>query len=264
MDTQRLCNDLKKIRQTKPVVHQITNYVTMSACAEITTIIGAAPIMAADIEEVADITKNADSLLLNMGTPDNRRFKAALLAGMEANKKGIPIVLDPVGVAASDFRIKNIKELLKKIHVSIIKGNITEIKALMDIKPDINKAVDSVEQIDNESEKTAVLLSQKYNCAVVCTGKADFVTDGKRSLVSNHGVDMLKNISGSGCMTGSVIAAFAAIEKDYVYAALFGVATVGISAEEGYKNLGSKDGPAKLKTSMFDALYNISNNKYEV
>lgn len=257
----RLYDDLKKIRQIKPVVHQITNYVTMCACADITTTLGAAPIMASGSEEAADITKSADSLLLNMGTPDSERFKAAVLSGMEANKKGIPVVLDPVGAAASDFRIRSLKELLKKVHVAVIKGNITEIKALMDIQPVKNKAVDSIEEINAENEKTAVLLAQKYNCVVVCTGKTDFVTDGSRKFESHHGVDMLKDVSGSGCMTGSVIASFAAVEKDYMYAALYGAAAVGISAEIGFKNIGPKDGPAKLKICMLDALYNISINE---
>ncbi len=247
-----------KIQIKKPLIHHITNMVTMNDCANISTALGSLPIMAIDVNEVAEITSNSNALVLNIGTPSDERFLAMKLSGIEANNKNIPIILDPVGVSSSSYRLKKVNELLEVIKPSVIKGNLAEVMALCGYKSQKSKGVDSFEE-DN-FEKYAKELSLKTSSVVVITGKEDFIYDARtnRSESIKFGTEMMKSISGGGCMTSSIIGSFAAVmQEDIFLSAVLGTSLMNIAALCTI-NKDKEMGSATFKIGLIDSIYNLN------
>jgi len=243
---------LKKVREQKPVVHHLTNWVTIYDCANIVKVFGASPVMAHAPEEVADMAKIASALVLNIGTLTTEFIDAMKIAAKSANKKGIPVVLDVCGAGATKLRDDKCFELLGQVKVDIIKGNSSEVARISGIEVQ-TKGVDAAEVTANLKE-VAKKLAGARDCAVVITGKEDIVSNGKVSYIVKNGHPMMTNIVGTGCMAASVIGAFAAVEKDLVKAAVAGLVCYEISAEIAAKK---SRGPGSFKEKLFDAAYHL-------
>jgi hydroxyethylthiazole kinase len=243
---------LERMRRTKPLVHHLTNWVTIYDCAQITRSAGALPIMAHAPEEVEEMTGIASALVLNIGTLTKDFIDAMIIAGKAANKKGVPIVLDAVGAGATSFRTVECKRLLKELRIDIIKGNAGEISTLAGVDAEV-KGVESISSGD--PEEVAKALSKSSGSAVVITGKTDIVSYNETIYKIHNGHEMMGQVVGTGCMSASVIASFAAVEKDYAKAAAAALACYGIAGEMAAENAA---GPIDFKNKFFDAFYSLS------
>lgn len=245
-------NIYKTIAERKPLVHHITNWVTIYDCANIVRAIGALPVMAHAREEVAEMTGIASALVLNIGTLTPFLVESMLLAGKKANEKNTPIVLDCVGVGATKLRTDKALEILEKVHVDIIKGNPAEIGTIAGAKAE-TKGVESI-SVEGNPVELAKKLAKEKNAVVVITGKEDIVSNAEESFVVKNGHDMMGKVVGTGCMAASVIGAFAAVEKDYVKAAAAALSVFGIAGE-----LASKEsrGPGTYKEKFYDSIFNL-------
>jgi hydroxyethylthiazole kinase len=244
---------LEKIRREKPLIHHITNWVTIYDCANITRAFGALPIMAHAKEESRDMAKIASALVLNIGTLTPYLIDSMIIAGKSANEKGIPVILDAVGAGATKFRDDKAFELLDKININIIKGNASEIARLAG-EPVITKGVESTEVKANLIDVAKKLANQR-KATVVITGKEDVVTDGKRVYLIRNGHKMMGNIVGTGCMAASVIGSFAGVEKDYTLAATAALSCFGIAGELAAMK---SNGPGSFKEQFYDEVFNLS------
>ena len=236
---------IEELQKKCPVIHHITNYVTVESCANAAICAGASPVMADDPEEVENITAGSDALVLNIGT-------------IEAKANGIPVVLDPVGAMSSAMRLNFALKLLQSGAITVVRGNYDECKALVDEKA-AGRGVDGITQADEgEKLQAAKALAAKFNCVVALTGKVDYVSNGKQVLVLNGGNEMLKKITGAGCMTTTLCACCAAVCKDYMTAAALGVVIMGQAAELAAGFMEKKDGPGMFKTRLFDGIYHVT------
>lgn len=243
---------LEKIRTQKPVVHHLTNWVTIYDCAQIVKSLGASPVMAHAKEEVSDMAKIASSLVLNIGTLTPEFIDAMKLAARSANEKGIPVILDVCGAGAT--RLRDIKsfELLSDAKIDVIKGNSSEIAKIAGENVR-TKGVDAG-KVEKDLESVAKDLARKYNCTVVITGKDDIVADMHKFYVVGNGHVMMTHIVGTGCMAASVIGAFCAVEKDYAMASAAALSCFGIAAERAAKKA---KGPMEFKQRLFDCIYSL-------
>lgn len=242
-----------RIRQKHPLIHHITNFVVMNDTANATLAVGASPVMAHAAEEVAELAGIAGALLLNPGTLNPEWVDAMLIAGKRANEAGVPIVYDPVGVGATRLRNETGARFLKELRLGVIRGNSGEIGALAGMGGAV-RGVDSLEGV-SDPEKVASELARRQQSVVVITGKRDIVSDGKRTFGVDNGHPMLQNITGSGCMATTVIAAFCAVEKDFLLAAAAGLAYYGMAAECAGKR---SEGPGSFRTALIDAIYQLT------
>lgn len=249
---------IEELQKQKPVIHHITNYVTAQACADAAICAGASPVMADEPEEVEAITAGSDALVLNLGTINYTKMIAMERAAAAAKAKGIPVVLDPVGVMSSAVRLTFALKLLRGGMVSLVRGNYDECKALVDEKA-AGRGVDSSAQADEgEKLQAAKALAAKYNCVAALTGQVDYVSNGKQVLVLNGGNEMLKKITGAGCITTTLCACCAAVTKDLMTAAALGVVVMGQAAELAAGLMEKKDGPGMFKVRLLDGIYHVT------
>jgi hydroxyethylthiazole kinase len=238
-----------RVREHRPLVHHITNYVTVNDCANITLCAGGAPVMADACEEVAEMAAIAGALVLNIGTLNRGQIESMELAGGMANDRKIPVILDPVGAGATQYRTKTVQRLLDTLDIAILKGNAGEIGVLAGAEAKV-RGVDSHGLTGNP-----VAIAQEYaktaGLVVAISGETDIVTDGKRTLLVENGHAMMGSISGTGCMAASVTGVFAAEEKDYVLASAAALAAFGIAGERA---AATARGPFSFKTALFDEL----------
>ena len=194
------------VRTSRPLVYNITNYVTMPEQAHATLAIGASPVMAPSKEEAAQMCANADALLLNTGTPSPDSLEAMLQALSVANNRNIPVVLDIVGSGATTFRDEAIRHILANGRMTVLKGNYGEIMALSGLRGTV-RGVDSTCQDTNDMIETTTQLAEQYCTAIIATGKLDYLTVGSHVYNISGGSELLSHMTGSGCMLGSIIAA---------------------------------------------------------
>lgn len=249
---------LEKVRQEKPLVHHITNWVTIYDCANITRAFGALPVMAHAKEESGDMAKIASSLVLNIGTLTPELIESMIIAGKSANEKGIPIILDAVGVGATKLRDDKAFEILNSLDVNIIKGNSSEVARLAGENV-ITKGVEATEVEANLVDISKKLAKEK-NAVVVITGKEDIITDGEKVNIVKNGHDMMGSIVGTGCMAASVIGAFSGVERNYVSASTSGLVCFGIAGELAAPH---SKGPGTFKENFYDEVFNLSKEKIE-
>ena len=247
------------LRKHNPVIHAITNYVTAESCADVALAAGASPVMADEPEEVMEITAGADALVLNLGTINFTKQIAMERAAEAAKAKGIPVILDPVGVMTSKLRLDFALKLLNKGYISIVRGNHSECAALLEGKTG-GRGVDNLTEGTEEGEalKTAKDAAAKFGCVFAVTGAIDNISNGKQAVVLNNGHPLLEDITGSGCMTSMLVAACAAVTKDMLVAAALGVVIMGQSAELAANLLEKKDGPGMFKVRLIDAIYHVT------
>jgi hydroxyethylthiazole kinase len=239
---------LTRLRGRRPLIHHITNFVVMNPTANITLCAGALPVMAHARQEVEDMAASADALVLNLGTLWPEQVEAMLLAGGRANAKGIPIVLDPVGAGATPYRTESAHRLLHELSIAIVRGNAAEIAALTGADGVI-RGVESVGIADTAS--VALAFARRYPCVVAVTGPVDAITDGRYLFRVANGHPLMAKVTGTGCMATSVIAAFAAIEKDFALAATAALACYGLAGEKAAEHA---RGPGSFQMHLFDAM----------
>ena len=247
----------KNVRISRPVIHCITNPISITRCADVILSIGARPMMAAHPHEVSEITASASALLLNIGNISDERMTSIKKSAITAKNNGIPSVIDCVGVACSSLRRKFIIELLSGYIPDIIKGNASEIAALCD--PLYSCAgVDSEKMDISRVKNYAVMLSRKYGCTVQVSGKTDIVTDGKKLFSVNNGCPELGMVTGTGCMLGALTACFLS-QKDPVSAAICACGVMGVCGE-----LAEKDkGLGTFSVSLMDRISTLSDEDFE-
>ncbi|WP_156290337.1 hydroxyethylthiazole kinase [Oceanobacillus salinisoli] len=247
MNTQHI---IEEVRTNTPLIHHLTNQVVMNFTANGLLSFGAAPVMAKAEEEAADMASHADGLLINIGTLTSNELKAMISAGKAANKKGIPVVLDPVGVAATPFRTNAFQQIVKEVHPTVIKGNAGELAHLVDI-PWQTKGVDSIG--DGNVEEIAVNVAKTYQTTAVLTGKSDVISTSQSTLTNDTGHALLSKVTGAGCLLGSIITACLTTKdsvEDQAHAAVYyyGLAAEFSAAQENVK------GPGTFTAHFLDAL----------
>ncbi|MBD3181241.1 hydroxyethylthiazole kinase [Candidatus Poribacteria bacterium] len=253
-------NILNKVRSEKPLVHHITNWVTIYDCANITRTFGALPVMAHAIEESADMVAIASALVLNIGTLTPELIKSMIKAGKAANEKNIPVVMDAVGAGATKLRTESANEILEYIKVDIIKGNSSEIGILAGADAEV-KGVEAM-GLEGDPVEITKNLAKSKNATVVITGKQDIVSDNNKTFLVNNGHAMMGSVVGTGCMSASVIGSFAAVEKDYALASTAALVCFGIAGELA-ANTESVYGPGTFKEAFYDSVYNLDQDKID-
>jgi hydroxyethylthiazole kinase len=243
---------LAKVRQKNPVVHHLTNWVTIYDCAQIVKCIGGSPVMAHAAEEVADMVRIASALVLNIGTLTPEFVEAMKQAARAANEKGIPIVLDVCGAGATPLRDAKAAELMDAARINILKGNASEIARIAG-KAVRTRGVDAAEVKDDLLE-IAQILARRQNAIVVITGREDLITDGRKTYRVGNGHELMTRVVGTGCMAASVIGAFAAVEADLAFAAACALSAYGIAAELAAQKA---HGPAGFKQELFDCFHGL-------
>ena len=245
----RAAEIMTRVRATKPLVHHITNFVVMNETANITLCAGALPVMAHARQEVEEMAGAAHALVLNLGTLWPEQVDAMLVAGRRANVRGIPIVLDPVGAGATRFRTESAQRLLEQLAVSIIRGNFAELATLAGHEATIR----GVESVGTSGDPTAVAIAcaRKFRCVAALTGRTDIVSDGFRVARIANGHELMGRVTGTGCMSTSVTAAYAAVEADSVVAAASALAAFGLAGEIAAQGA---PGPGTFHVHLYDAL----------
>ncbi|SEN85435.1 hydroxyethylthiazole kinase [Amphibacillus marinus] len=249
---------IKVVKNKVPLVHNITNQVVMNFTANGLYALGAAPVMAHEPMEVAEMSQNADALVLNIGTLTESLVEAMVIAGKAANEKGIPVVFDPVGVGATSYRNKAAKRILSTVKLSLIRGNAGEISALAGLKAEM-RGVDATGE--QNYEKIAKLAVETLNVPVLVTGKVDIVASHNQMIQVNNGVELLTKVTGTGCLLSSVTAAFLAVEADVVKAAVAAISFYTVAAELANEKV---HGPGSFQVAFLDALsYTSENDVYQ-
>ncbi|PIP19511.1 MAG: hydroxyethylthiazole kinase [Candidatus Omnitrophica bacterium CG08_land_8_20_14_0_20_41_16] len=243
---------LAQVRGRSPVVHHLTNWVTIYDCAQVVKSLGASPVMAHALEEVEEMSGIASSLVLNIGTLTIEFVEAMKKAARAANKKGIPVILDVCGAGATSLRDRKCLELINEVRIDIIKGNASEIGRVAGENVR-TKGVDS-SLVQADIKNLAAKLATRKECTVVVTGEIDIVTDGKRCFLVANGNELMSKVVGTGCMAASVIGTFAAVEQDLVKAGVSGLVCFEVAAELAAKK---SPGPGSFREKLFDCLYNL-------
>lgn len=254
---------LAELHSAAPRIHCITNRVTINDCANMLLACGASPIMADDPDEAAEITSVCGGLCINIGTLDRRLIPSMLASGQTAMRLGIPAVLDPVGAGASQFRTNTALKLLENIRFSVIRGNLSEIKALTLGCPN-QSGVDAAEcdRMSGELDRAAEYarrFAERTGAVVAVTGAVDIITDGKRAYRIDNGNPMMSRVTGTGCQLSALTAAFAAsCRKDILHASIAAAAAMGLCGELAAGRMGALDGNASYRNYIIDAMFNLT------
>jgi len=243
---------LERVRKKKPLIHHITNWVTIYDCANITRAFGALPVMAHAREEVEQMVGLAGALVLNIGTLTPELIETMTVAAKAANRRGIPVVLDAVGAGATDLRTQSTFMLLKEARIDVLKGNAGEIGVIAGAKAEV-KGVESM-GLEGDPKEIAQNLSNKLNNTIVMTGRVDIISGGGRTYLVENGSPMMATVVGTGCMAASAIGAFTAVEKDYAKAAAAALACYDIAGEIAAEKA---NGPGTFKEQFTDAVHNL-------
>lgn len=261
---------LDNVRSNTPLIHNITNYVTVNDCANILLACGGSPIMSDDINEVEEITAICGGLNINIGTLNERTIQSMLSAGIKANTLRHPIVLDPVGAGASALRTNTALMLMEKIRFSVIRGNISEIKTLAlgsgttkGVDADISDAVS--EENADAAAAFAKEFSEKCDSVIAITGAIDIVADSKSAYIIRNGVPMMSKITGSGCMLSAMTAAYiTANPDDILQASAAAVCAMGLCGEKAYQSARQYNaGNSTFRNYLIDEIYKLDGDALE-
>ena len=253
--TSKMTQLWKKVRQEVPLVHNITNYVTVNDCANAILAVGGTPIMADDLREVCEIVRMAKVLVINMGTLNERTVESMIAAGKTANQLGIPVVFDPVGATASTFRKETTERILRDVKLSIIRGNLSELSFVAG-QTTTGKGVDvqGVEHVDPVA--VAHKVAEQYHCTAAVTGKIDVVSDAQRTIKIHNGHEQMAKVTGTGCMTTAITGAFQGCADDSYLAAVSAITAMGMAGEIAYEKCKSQ-GYGSFRVGLIDALSTI-------
>jgi hydroxyethylthiazole kinase len=258
INEQTLWDDICRIRDNSPLIHNITNYVVMNTTANAILSVGASPVMAHAPEEVDEMIGIAGALVINIGTLSDKWIQAMLKAGKAALSKGVPVVLDPVGAGATKYRTKTAQEIVSRVKPAIIRGNASEILALARAE-NKTKGVDSTHGTD-AALNDARELAAKLNCTISISGETDIVLNPDTTIRIKNGHLMMPKVTGLGCTASALSGVFSAVNKSPVMAAAHAMATMGICGEMA---AAESEGPGSLQTRFIDALYNLNKEEIE-
>lgn len=248
----KIADTLKEVREKTPLVQAITNYVTINDCANILLSFGASPAMCEAKKEVEQFVRMVSALYINLGTLTEEQKDAAILAAKEATRLNKPIVLDPVACGAITRKIEVINELFEVSKISVIKGNIGEIKFLAGCEGKV-RGVDSIDDGTGVVE-ACKKLAKRYDTVVAATGKTDIITDGNRVCLIDNGTPMLSLITGAGCMVGALTAATAGVCQDKFISSAASVMTMGLAGEMAAKSIG-QELPGTFRVKLIDYIH---------
>jgi hydroxyethylthiazole kinase len=241
---------LGTLRERKPLVHQITNYVVMNETANATLALGALPVMAHAREEVEEMVGLAGALVLNIGTLSPTWVEAMLLAGRAASERGIPIVLDPVGAGATAYRTETARRILDEVDVTVLRGNAGEVATLVGVEAEV-RGVESI-AAGSEPAELAAAAARALGCVASVTGVIDQVSDGARTLAVSNGHELLASVTGTGCMASALTGCFLAAKPEApVEASAEALAAFGVAAEDAAREA---KGPGSFHVGLYDAL----------
>lgn len=247
-----LWKDIQRIRAEAPLVHNITNYVVMNTTANALLAVGASPVMSHAAEEVEEMVSLARALVLNIGTLSGPWLEAMLRAGREAKRRGIPVVLDPVGSGATRMRTAAAQRLLREVSPTIVRGNASEIASLAGAEAG-TKGVDSTRSVE-ETVEIARALSGRWRCVVAVSGPTDVIVGEDGVLRVHNGHPLMPRVTGMGCAATALTGAFAAVNPSPFRAAAHAAALTGIAGEMAAEDA---EGPGSLQVRFLDALYRI-------
>ena len=242
---------LRRIREQRPLVHQITNFVVMNETANATLALGALPVMAHAPEEVAEMAAVAGALVLNIGTLSVEWIDSMVVAGRAANAAGVPVVLDPVGAGATRLRTDSARRILDEVRVAIVRGNAAEVATLAGRAAEI-RGVESVGG-DGDHGALATEAAAALGCVVAVTGAVDAVSDGTSTLQVANGNAMLATVTGTGCIASALTGCFAAVNQGSpLTAATEALVALGVAGEDA---AAASRGPGSFHVALYDALY---------
>lgn len=254
----------ENVRQKSPLIHSITNYVTVNDCANLLLACGASPIMADEPEEAADITAVCGGLTINIGTLNRRTIPAMFAAGKRANELGHPVVLDPVGAGASKLRTDTALKLMEQVKFSVVRGNISEVKTLA-CGSASTRGVDAAaaDAITADNLDEAVSFAKEFaartGAVIVITGAIDIVADKERAFCIRNGHPMMSAITGTGCQLSALTAAFVTANPEQTLeAAAAAVCAMGLCGEIAHRRLTESDGNASYRNYIIDAMYRLT------
>jgi hydroxyethylthiazole kinase len=241
---------LRELRERKPLVHQITNYVVMNETANATLALGALPVMAHAPQEVEEMAALAGALVLNIGTLSEHWVEAMVIAGKATRA---PIVLDPVGAGATRYRTETARRLLAELDIAVVRGNAAEIAILAGREAEI-RGVESISAIDAPGE-LARQAARAFGSVAAVTGPIDHVSDGERVIAIANGHELMGTVSGTGCMATAITGAFVAVKPHApLDAAAEALVAFGVAGEDA---AGEAKGPGTFHAALYDALYNL-------
>jgi hydroxyethylthiazole kinase len=241
---------LRALRDRKPLVHQITNYVVMNETANATLALGALPVMAHAREEVEEMVGLAGALVINIGTLSPHWVEAMLLAGKAANERGVPVVLDPVGAGATRYRTETARRLLGEVEVAVLRGNQGEVATLVGVEAEV-RGVESIEA-GGEAANLARTAARNLGVIVSVTGPVDHVSDGSQIISIANGHELLARVTGTGCMSSALTGCFLAVKPHgALEAAAEALAAFGVAGEDAAREA---QGPGSFHVGLYDAL----------
>ena len=241
----------EKVQVNKPLVHHITNFVTIYQCARITSFLGASPVMAFSAAEAAEVTSVADALVINTGTLNDEFIKSIPISLSTAEAHHIPVVLDPVGINLSDYRHDFIMDILQNHRFSVLRCNGVE---LLNVYGKLMRGSGIDGSLSFSVAQAAKDIAQKYHCTVACTGKTDVISDGVTTLYFSRGSDLLPKLVGTGCMMNSLIASFLPVAASPLDAATAGILTMSLASEAAEARLESQNQLGSFETYLLDAI----------
>lgn len=267
---------LENVRKNVPLVHNITNYVTVNDVANVLLACGGSPIMSDEPEDVEDITSICGGLNINIGTLNKNSIEGMFRAGRKANELGHTLLLDPVGAGASKLRTDTAVKLMDELKFTCIRGNISEIKTLA-LGSGTTKGVDAdvADAVTEDTLDSAVRFikdfAKKAGAVVAITGAIDLVSDGDKCFVIRNGRPEMGKITGTGCQLSGLTTAFLVANPDNkLEAAAAAVCTMGLAGEIGWSNMQEGDGNSTYRNRIIDAVFNMNGDlldrgaKYEV
>jgi hydroxyethylthiazole kinase len=243
-------DSLRRLREAKPLVHQITNYVVMNETANATLALGALPVMAHAREEVEEMAAIAGALVLNIGTLSPHWVDAMIAAGKVANEREIPVVLDPVGVGATRYRTETARRILDEVRVTVLRGNAGEVATLVGVEAEVR----GVESIDAGGDAAGLAARAAHSLGLVAsvTGPVDHVSDGGRTIGVENGDPMLATITGTGCISSALTGCFLAVNAERpLDAAAEALVALGVAGEDAARDA---KGPGSFHVGLYDAL----------
>ena len=251
--SEKAAENLALLREKKPLIHNITNYVVMNYTANALLAMGASPVMAHAQNEVEDMVSFAGALVLNIGTLTDDWIASMVKAGIKASALGTPIILDPVGSGATPLRTNSAKQIIDQTKIRVIRGNASEILSLRH-ENSKTKGVDSIHSVD-EAADTARILAEELQTTLAITGPVDLITDGQRVVRVSNGHPLMGYVTGTGCTATTAIGAFLAVDSDPVSATATALAFFGLAGEVAGQ---SASAPGSFMIQMLDALYTIT------
>ena len=240
---------LATLRERKPLVHSITNYVVMNETANAVLALGALPVMAHARDEVREMVGLAGALVLNIGTLEDSWIESMLIAGTTANERGIPVVLDPVGAGATRYRTEAAKRILDAVDVAVLRGNAGEVATLVGLEAEV-RGVESV-GAGGDAAELASAAARMLGLVASVTGPVDHVSDGERTIATSNGHALLASITGTGCMSTVVTGCFLSAKDDVLEAAAEALVAFGVAGEDA---AAEARGPGSFHVALYDAL----------